>query len=286
MDALRKDLIESLHQYRNSQQRGIIADFTKNSFDPDSSFARIGGGSLGGKARGLGFVNMLINDYNVRDRFEDVQISVPSAVVLGTDVFDEFVDDNDLRMFAMNSADDREITRRFLEAPSFPEAVLGELAAFLDIVRTPLAVRSSSLLEDSQYHPFAGVYETYMIPNKHGNPLIRLNDLLNSIKRVYASTFYQSAKDYVKVTSYRLEEEKMAVIVQKMLGTAHGDRFYPDFAGVAKSYNFYPLPPATADDGIVSVALGLGKMVVDGGNTIRFCRHHVGADMSVQTHEG
>ena len=271
VDALRKDLIESLHQYRNSQQRGIIADFTKNSFDPDSSFARIGGGSLGGKARGLGFVNMLINDYNVRDRFEDVQISVPSAVVLGTDVFDEFVDDNDLRMFAMNSTDDREITRRFLEAPSFPEAVLGELAAFLDIVRTPLAVRSSSLLEDSQYHPFAGVYETYMIPNKHGNPLIRLNDLLNSIKRVYASTFYQSAKDYVKVTSYRLEEEKMAVIVQKMLGTAHGDRFYPDFAGVAKSYNFYPLPPATADDGIVSVALGLGKMVVDGGNTIRFC---------------
>jgi CheY-like chemotaxis protein len=269
--ALRKDLVESLHQYRNIRQRGIIADFVKEGFDPDSSFARIGGGSLGGKARGLGFVNTLINDYNVRDRFADVQIYVPSAVVIGTDVFDEFIGDNNLRKFAINCPDDREITKRFLEAPSFPEAVLGELAAFLDVIRSPIAVRSSSLLEDSQYHPFAGVYETYMIPNNHPNALIRLNDLLNSIKRVYASTFYQSAKAYIKVTSYRLEEEKMAVIVQRMAGSVHGPRFYPDFAGVAKSYNFYPLAPAKADDGIVSAALGLGKMVVDGGNTVRFC---------------
>jgi CheY-like chemotaxis protein len=269
--ALRQDLIQSLHQYRNTRQRGIIADFTKESFDPESSFARVGGGSLGGKARGLGFVNTLINDYGVRDRFEHTRILVPCAIVIGTDVFDEFVDDNDLREFAINCQDDTEITRRFLEAPTFPETVLGDLAAFLDIVRTPLAVRSSSLLEDSQYHPFAGVYETYMIPNQHGNPLIRLNDLLNSIKRVYASTFYQSAKAYIGVTSYRLEEEKMAVIVQKMAGTKHEDRFYPDFSGVAKSYNFYPYPPARPEDGIVSAALGLGKMVVDGGNTVRFC---------------
>ena len=275
-EALRKDLIDSLHQYRNIRQRGIIADFTKESFDPDSSFARIGGGSLGGKARGLGFVNTLINDYNVRDRFADIQIYVPSAIVIGTDVFDEFVDVNDLRKFAMSCTDDREITRRFLEAPRFPEGILGELAAFLDVVGTPLAVRSSSLLEDSQYHPFAGVYETYMIPNTHANPLVRLNDLLISIKRVYASTFYQSAKDYIKVTSYRLEEEKMAVIVQKMEGSAHDARFYPDFAGVAKSYNFYPLAPAKSDDGIVSAALGLGKWVVDGGNAVRFCPKYPG----------
>ena len=271
VSALRKDLIDSLHQYRNIRQRGIIADFVKESFDPESSFARVGGGSLGGKARGLGFVNTLINDYNVRNRFVDIQIYVPSAIVLGTDVFDEFVTENDLRSFAMSCTDDREITQRFIEAPSFPESVLGDLAAFLDIVRTPIAVRSSSLLEDSQYHPFAGVYETYMIPNNHPNPLVRLNDLLISIKRVYASTFYQSAKDYIKVTSYRLEEEKMAVIVQRMEGSAHGPRFYPDFAGVAKSYNFYPLAPAKSDDGIVSAALGLGKWVVDGGNAVRFC---------------
>jgi len=138
-------------------------------------------------------------------------------------------------------------------------------------VREPLAVRSSSLLEDSQYHPFAGVYQTYMIPNNHPDPFIRLSQLINAVKRVYASTFYQSAKDYIKATAYRLEEEKMAVIVQKMVGSAHGSRFYPHFSGVAKSYNFYPVPPQKAQDGIVSTALGLGKMVVDGGVTVRFC---------------
>jgi CheY-like chemotaxis protein len=270
-EALRQDLIHSLHAYGIIRQRGIITDFQKETFDPGSSFARIGGGSLGGKARGLGFVNTLINDYDVRNRFDGVQIYVPPAVVLGTDVFDQFVDENDIRSFALNCPDDKEITRRFLAADKFPEAVLGDLAAFLDIIRSPIAVRSSSLLEDSQYHPFAGVYETYMLPNNQSNPLIRLNDLLNTIKRVYASTFYQSAKDYFKVTSYRLEEEKMAVIIQKMVGRPHDDRFYPDFAGVAKSHNFYPLPPQTSSDGIVSVALGLGKWVVDGGNSVRFC---------------
>ena len=253
------------------RQRGIITDFNKETFDPESSFARIGGGSLGGKARGLGFVNTLINDYQLRDQFEDVIIYVPPAVVLATNVFDDFLDMNDLRSFALHCDDDEEITKRFLEASKFPEDILGELAAFLDIIRNPLAVRSSSLLEDSQYHPFAGVYQTYMIPNDNANPLIRLNDLLKTIKRVYASTFYQNAKNYIKVTSYRSEEEKMAVIIQKMVGNNHENRFYPDFSGVAKSYNFYPLPPQKSTDGIVSAALGLGKWVVEGGNTVRFC---------------
>lgn len=268
---LRKDLINSLHHYRMLRQRGLITDFTKESFDAETSFARIGGGSLGGKARGLGFVNTLINDYNVRDKFEGIVIEVPPAVVIGTDVFDQFIDENNLRSFALKCNDDKEITQRFLTASKFPEDILGELAAFLDIIRSPLAVRSSSLLEDSQYHPFAGVYETYMLPNNHFNPLIRLNDLINSIKRVYASTFYNAAKDYIKVTSYRLEEEKMAIIVQKMVGTNRNNRFYPEFSGVAKSYNFYPVPPQKPNDGTVSVALGLGKTVVDGGNTVRFC---------------
>ncbi|MGA7838710.1 MAG: PEP/pyruvate-binding domain-containing protein [Ignavibacteriaceae bacterium] len=271
VEDLRQDLINSLHNYRNLRQRGIIADFLKESFDPNSSFARIGGGSLGGKARGLGFVNTLINNYNVRDQFKGVQISVPSAVVLGTNVFDQFLEENNLRKFALSCNDDEEITRRFLEAERFPEDILGELAAFLDIIHSPLAVRSSSLLEDSQYHPFAGVYETYMIPNNHPNPLIKLNDLLNTIKRVYASTFYQGSKNYIKVTNYRLEEEKMAVIIQKMIGAKHDHKFYPEFSGVAKSFNFYPMAPQKPTDGIVSVALGLGKTVVDGGNTVRFC---------------
>lgn len=271
VEDLRQDLINSLHNYRNLRQRGIIADFVKESFDPNSSFARIGGGSLGGKARGLGFVNTLINNYNVRDQFKGVRISVPAAVVIGTNVFDQFLEDNNLRKFALDCDDDEEITRRFLEAEKFPEDILGELAAFLDIIHSPLAVRSSSLLEDSQYHPFAGVYETYMIPNNHPNPLIKLNDLLNTIKRVYASTFYQGAKNYIKITSYRLEEEKMAVIVQKIIGEKHDQKFYPEFSGVAKSFNFYPIAPQKSTDGIVSVALGLGKTVVDGGNTVRFC---------------
>jgi CheY-like chemotaxis protein len=271
VEGLRQDLIYSLNGYRNLRQRGIITDFVKEFFDPESSFARIGGGSLGGKARGLGFVNTLINNYNVRDKFEDVHIHVPPAVVIGTDVFDQFIEENNLKNFALNCTDDEEITRRFLEAEKFPEDILGDLAAFLDLIHSPIAVRSSSLLEDSQYHPFAGVYQTYMLPNNYPNPLIRLNQLLITIKRVYASTFYQSTKNYIKITSYRLEEEKMAVIVQKMVGQKHENRFYPDFSGVGKSYNFYPHPPQKQEDGIVSVALGLGKMVVDGGNTVRFC---------------
>jgi CheY-like chemotaxis protein len=270
-EALRTHLVQSLHSYRTLRQRGIIADFNKETFDPDTSFARIGGGSLGGKARGLGFVNTLINDYQVRDKFEDVQIYVPPAVVIGTNIFDDFLEMNNLHEFALNCDDDEEITRKFLAAEKFPEDVLGDLVAFLNIIHSPLAVRSSSLLEDSQYHPFAGVYQTYMIPNNSPNSLIRLNDLLTTMKRVYASTFYQGAKNYIKITAYRSEEEKMAVIIQKMVGTTHTNRFYPDFSGVAKSYNFYPLPPQKSDDGIVSVALGLGKTVVEGGSTVRFC---------------
>jgi hypothetical protein len=270
VDGLRKDLIFSLGAYSRLQQRGLITEFDKDSFDPETSFARIGGGSLGGKARGLGFLNTLINNYDVRRQFEDVQIAVPPAVVLGADLFDRFLDDNNLRKFALESTDDIEITKRFLAAV-FPEDLLGDLAAFLHLIRTPLAVRSSSMLEDSQYHPFAGVYQTYMIPNKHPDPFVRLGRLVTAIKRVYASTFYQCAKDYFKVTDYRLEEEKMSVIVQKMVGVQHGMRFYPDFSGVAKSYNFYPVPPQKPLDGIVSVALGLGKTIVDGGVTVRFC---------------
>jgi CheY-like chemotaxis protein len=271
VEDLRKDLIYSLRNYRHIRQRGIITDFSKETFDPKSTFARIGGGSLGGKARGLGFVNTLINNYNVRNFFNNVKIFVPPAVVLGTEVFDQFIDENNLRKFALHCNDDREITKRFLDAEKFPEEILAELAAFLDLIHSPLAVRSSSLLEDSQYHPFAGVYETYMLPNKAHNPLVRLNELINAIKRVYASTFYQSAKDYIRITSYRLEEEKMAVIIQKMVGVEHDNRFYPDISGVAKSHNFYPLPPQKQNDGIASVALGLGKTVVDGGSTVRFC---------------
>jgi len=270
LEALRKDLIASLRNYRKLRQRGLITDFNKDSFDVQNGFARIGGGSLGGKARGLGFVNSLITNYQMQDKFKDIRIYVPPTVVLGTDVFDTFLDENNLQDLALNSTDDIEITRLFLEAMNFPDDVLDDLRAFLELITKPLAVRSSSLLEDSQYHPFAGVYETYFLPNNNKDLQIRIDELLDAIKRVYASTFYQSAKSYINVTSYRLEEEKMAVIIQKMVGSAHQDRFYPDFSGVAKSYNFYPIPPQKSDDGTIAVALGLGKTIVDGGNTVRF----------------
>jgi len=271
IEEIRAYLIKSLRDYRKLRQKGIITDFNRETFDPTYSFARIGGGSLGGKARGLSFLNKLIYNYEVSDKFEGVYIGIPSGVVVGTDIFDQFMDENDLRTFALNCKDDDEIKARFLEARRFPEETLNQLRDFLELVKEPLSVRSSSLLEDSQYHPFAGVYETYMIPNNNENRELRLNDLINTIILVYASTFYNNSKDYIKITNYRLEEEKMAVIIQKMVGSTHNGRFYPDFSGVAKTHNFYPIPPIKPNDGIVSVALGLGKTIVEGGTSIRFC---------------
>ena len=271
LEELRKSLIQSLRSYRKQSQRGIITDFEKESFDPQSSFARIGGGSLGGKARGLGFLNLIINNNNLREQFENINIYVPPAVVLTTEVFDLFIEENHLSDFLQSSEDDIEIFNKFINTKKFPRKIKHQLEDFLELMKTPLAVRSSSLLEDSQYHPFAGVYKTYMIPNNHPNPRIRLEELVLTIKKVYASTYTKVARDYINLTSYRLEEEKMAVIIQKMIGNNYNNKFYPDFSGVAKSYNFYSIPPQKQTDGIVSMALGLGKTVVEGGNTVRFC---------------
>ncbi len=268
---LRELLINSLQKYREIQQRGAITEFSKDTFDPQNSFARIGGGSLGGKARGLGFINTLINSYNIRDKFPGVEVHVPSAIVIATDVFDRFLAENHLEAFALQVDNDDELQRLFTGAPAFPPEIVHTLQEFLEITHTPLAVRSSSLLEDSQYQPFAGVYQTYMIANNNPDLEVRLSELLQAIKLVYASTFSKHAKDYMKATAYRLEEEKMAVIVQRMVGSSRNGRYYPDFAGVAKSYNFYPVPPQKPSDGIVLVGLGLGKTVVDGGNVVRFC---------------
>lgn len=276
VEETRQSLIKELRDYRKLRQRGIITDFSKESFDPYSSLSRIGGGSLGGKARGLSFVNILINNYNVQDRFDNVRIYIPPAVVIGTDIFDAFMAENQLLDFALNSSDDQQIIQRFLAAKKFPQDILGMLASFLDLVEAPLAIRSSSQLEDSHNQPFAGVYDTIMLPNTEHDALIRLRYLLQAIKRVYASTYLKSAKDYIKATSYDLKNEKMAVIVQKMIGASFDRRFYPDFSGVARSYNFYPVKPQIAADGIVSVALGLGKMVVEGGSSVRFCPKYPG----------
>lgn len=271
IDALRNDLIEAIKRYKEERQRGVMTEFSKSTFDPTISFARIGAGSIGGKARGLGFLNTLINTYNLQRKFDGVEITVPSAVVIATDVFERFLHENKLTNIFVEDLSDEEIIQKFLDAPYFPIDVVHKLRDFLELMRVPLAVRSSSLLEDSQYQPFAGVYHTYMIPNNHPDIEVRLKELIESIRLVYASTYFQRARDYMKATPYHLEEERMAVIIQRMVGTQHEERFYPDFAGVAKSYNFYPLPPQKPNDGIVQVAVGLGYTVVEGRNSVRFC---------------
>jgi CheY-like chemotaxis protein len=272
LEGLRDDLVRSIADYRREQAETLVADFDRHTFDPGASFfARVGGGSLGGKARGLAFVRYLLNYHAIGRRFPGVKVSVPSAVVLATDCFDRFLQANELLAPALaGTFDDDELERRFLAAP-LPGDVVQDLAAFLEGVRWPLAVRSSSLLEDSQYLPFTGVYETFMLPNNHPALAERLRQLCDAIRRVYASTFTAQARAYLHATPFRLEEEKMAVMVQRVVGAPHGQRYYPDFSGVARSYNFYPAPPLTSEDGVASVALGLGRTVVEGGRFLSFC---------------
>jgi CheY-like chemotaxis protein len=275
LEHLRRDLIDSIAEYRNEQSQVLIGDFNASTFkSSEGFFLRIGGGSLGGKARGLAFIRHLLHKYQTARRFADVNIAVPPSVVLATDVFDRFLAENSLLDFAINSTNDEETLRRFLDA-SIPASLREDLLAFLAEVHYPLAVRSSSLLEDSQYQPFTGVYETFMLANQHPDLSVRLEQLMEAIKRVYASTFSQHAKGYVRATPYRLEEEKMAVILQQVVGRIHsspgGERFYPDFSGVVRSHNFYPVPPMSYGDGIAAVALGLGRTVVDGGKCLTFC---------------
>ena len=270
-EALRRDLIDSIAEYRAEQSGLLIGDFKAETFkESEGEFLRLGGGSLGGKARGLAFVRHLLYKNLVSSRFPGVRIAVPSTLVLATDVFDQFLTENDLADFAIRCESDVEIVDRFLRA-SLPGSVTMELLAYLEQVHYPLAVRSSSLLEDSQYQPFTGVYQTLMLPNQADDVATRLQQLTEAIKRVYASTFSQHAKAYIRATPYRLEEEKMAVLVQRVVGGQHGSRFYPGFSGVVRSRNFYPIAPVTSEDGIAAVALGLGKAVVDGGKCLMFC---------------
>ena len=268
---LRSDLIESINDYRREQSELLIGDFNADTFKAsETGFLRIGAGSLGGKARGLAFARHLLRKNRITRRFPGIRIAVPPALVLATDAFDQFMTENNLLDFALQCDDDAEILQKFLAAP-LPVELKEHLKVFLAEVTYPLAVRSSSLLEDSQYQPFTGVYETFMLGNQQADLALRLQELIDAIKRVYASTFSRHAKAYVRATPYRLEEEKMAVIVQQLVGTVHGQRFYPDFSGVVRSHNFYPVPPMTFADGIAAVALGLGRAVVDGGKCLTFC---------------
>jgi CheY-like chemotaxis protein len=272
-ETIRRDLLQTLGAHRQRAQAGIVAEFSGHIFEGKGGFVRMGRGSLGGKGRGLAFINSLLGTYSVGERFPGVRIFVPPTAVLSTSVFEEFMESSGLLAKALTESDDEEITRAFLAA-QLPDDVVEQLWTFLDWVRYPLAVRSSSLLEDSSYQPFAGIYRSYMIPNTHQDSEVRLAELCNAIKIVYASTYHSDPKAYVEATPNRLEDERMAVIIQQVVGRRHGPYLYPDLAGVGRSLNFYPMPGMRAEDGIVSVALGLGKTVVDGGKCVRFCPAH------------
>jgi CheY-like chemotaxis protein len=268
---LRRDLIQSIAEYRREQTEVLIGDFHRSNFQAtDASFLRLGSGSLGGKGRGLAFIRHLLHKFRLNANYSDVRIVVPPSVILATDIFDQFMAENKLLNFAMSDRSDEDIVERFLLA-SLPEEVVEDLCVLLEQMRYPLAVRSSSLLEDSQYQPFAGVYETFMLSNQHPSLDVRLAQLQEAIKRVYASVFNRHAKAYVQATSFRLEEEKMAVVIQRVVGTIHGQKFYPEFSGVVRSRNFYPAAPMKPEDGIAAVGLGLGRTVVEGGKCVRFC---------------
>lgn len=273
LEALRRYLIGAFREALRQNRRGRVEDFARDRFDAGSHMARIGGGSLGGKARGLAFTDALLAHDDVERAFPDVRIHVPRCVVVGTDVFDEFLESNRLRLAALRNDNESWLAWAFRTA-ELPPAVVQDLRTYLYQVFEPLAVRSSSLLEDSEHYPLAGVYATYMLPNNHPDIQVRLTQLGDAIKLVYASTFSVAARRYLEATPHRIEEEKMAVIIQPVVGRRRGTLYYPSFAGVANSYNFYPFGHMRPDDGVAYVALGLGASVVDGGQALRFCPSH------------
>ena len=273
LEALRRYLIGAFDEAMRTNRRGVIEDFAAERFDPAASFARIGGGSLGGKARGLAFVDALLARHQLDRAFADVRIFVPRSLVIGTGIFDEFLDRGQLRSPALYTAPDAWLRQRFLTAP-LPDVLVAALRAFLETAREPLAVRSSGLLEDSQYYPFAGVFETLMLPNAHPDIDVRLRQLTDAIRLVYASAFSTAARGYLEATPHPIEAQKMAVIIQQIVGRRYGDRYYPSMAGVARSYNFYPFGHMRPEDGVACVVLGHGCQVVQGGAGLRFCPAH------------
>ena len=272
---MREYIVSHLHGLRRWRQKGVVAQFNKSYFDPDvSDFVKIGQGSLGGKARSLAFMSALLQeDPAIYEKYKDVNIEIPKTLVISTDAFESFVLRNRLQHFAVDDVPDQEIADAFLKA-EMPDWLVQELAFYLSQVKYPLSVRSSSALEDLQFQPYAGLYQTYMIPNNHPDPTVRLRQLINAIKLVYASTYYESPKAFGRHTSNRPQEEAMAVIVQRLTGEEYGDYYYPAISGVAQSHNFYPVYPMKREEGIAYIALGLGKTVVEGERALRFSPKH------------
>lgn len=273
MDEMRRFLYVAISSFRLGKGRGVIAKFDKTSYDEYQVFSRIGDASIGGKARGLAFINRIIKTNKLFNKFPDVLITIPRTVVLSTDIFDEFMDHNNLYSVALSDLPDEEILSRFLNA-ELPGRVYQDFLAFLSVSRNhPIAVRSSSRLEDSHYQPFAGIYSTYMIP-RHPDNKAMVKMISDAIREVYASVYYKGSKAYMTATANVIDEEKMGIIIQELCGNRHGDIFYPTISGVAQSINYYPIGSEKAEDGIANIAFGLGKLIVEGGLTLRFSPRH------------
>ena len=272
VDTHRQIIFDAIVQYRLMKNVGTVALFRRDQFDTYSHFARIGEGSLGGKGRGLAFLDNIIKRHPELNQYPNARVMIPKTVVLCTDYFDQFMDKNSLWGIALSDASDEEILRHFLKA-QLPDALIADFFTFFDAVKSPIAIRSSSLLEDAHYQPFAGIYSTYMIPYLDDKyEMLRM--MACAIKGVYASVYYKDSKAYMTATSNVIDQEKMAVILQEVVGKTYGDRYYPTFSGVLRSLNYYPIGDETAEEGIASLALGLGKYIVDGGQTLRVSPYH------------
>lgn len=268
IDQARRFIFDAIANFRQYKGHGIIAEFYREHFDEYLTFTKIGEGSIGGKARGLAFLDSLIKQNKYFESFDDIIVSIPRTVVLGTDVFDEFISQNNLHETGFSNLSDKEILDAFVKS-RLPVRIHKDLYVFISIINGPVAIRSSSLLEDSHFQPFAGIYSTYMIP-KAEDDVAMLELLSIGIKSVFASVFFKDSKDYMKATGNLIEEEKMGVVLQEVCGQQYETRFYPTISGVARSINFYPIEPEKSEDGFVSLAFGLGKYIVDGGNSLRF----------------
>ena len=268
MDEARRFIFDIIVEYRRIKNTGVVAEYRKDRFDAYSNFARIGHGSLGGKGRGLAFMGTLVAGH---PRLDDdrICVNIPRTVVICTDIFDEFMERNGLYPIALSDSSDAEILAAF-ERGVLPEALLDDLLALFDVVAHPIAVRSSGVLEDAHYQPFAGVYATYMVPRVSDKQAM-LAMLRSAIKAVYASVFFKDSKAYMTATQNLIDQEKMAIVLQEVVGSEHGQYFYPTLSGVARSINFYPIGEEKPADGVAKVALGLGAYIVDGGKSLRFC---------------
>lgn len=278
---VRQLIFDCIVEYRRMKNRGVVAIFRKGRFDKYSSFARIGQGSLGGKGRGLAFIDQIIKRHPEFDDFNGISIRIPRTVVICTDIFDEFMETNNLYPVALSNASDEDILKAFLAA-KLPKSLREDFDYLYDVVDRPLAVRSSSLLEDSHYQPFAGIYSTYMIPHLDDREKM-MAQLCNAVKGVYASVFFADSKSYMNATSNVIDQEKMAVILQEVVGEDHGGLYYPSFSGVGRSLNYYPIGDEQAEDGVVEIAAGLGKYIVDGGLALRFSPKHPGKALQTST---